>query len=85
MFIAPSMYNKEELTRKKLMNRNGLLHFVYKKLKFGMTSLFPYVIRLPSRIIDKNLEITSINPEKICGGHIVNMLWTQVCRFQTEN
>ena len=78
MFIAPSMYNKEELTRKKLMNRKGLLHFVYKKLKFGMTSLFPYVIRLLSRIIDKNLEITSINPDQIGGGHIVNMLDSSV-------
>ena len=32
---------------------------MYKVLKFGTTSLFPYVIRLLSQIIDKNLEITS--------------------------
>ena len=56
MFVAPSMYNKEELTWKKLMNFKGILHFLYKALKFGMTSLFPYVIRLLSRIIDKNLD-----------------------------
>ena len=52
-------YNKEELTCRKLMNLKGLLHFVHKALKFEMTSLFPNVIRLLSRIVDETLEITS--------------------------
>ena len=42
-----------------LYSHNTLSYFVYKALKFGITSLFPYVIRLLSRIIGKNVDITS--------------------------